>query len=156
MTTKSLYGGLLLALLGALARADDKPGLPAGSPPRIVSIVGVKGDVVTYRDFLSMPVIPKASGRSRPGELTPALPSSGPLIACAVEFSLREGTVLDIEGHQLGAEAVKERLVPGGTVLVSTSGKKIDPAYLRIIEKTAVILVHPPAPPGPPPPGSDK
>jgi hypothetical protein len=156
MTTKSLYGGLFLAILGVVSRADDKLGLPAGSPPRIVSVVGVKGDVVTYRDFLSMPVIPKAPGGSRPGELTPALPSSGPMIACAVEFSLSDGKVFDIEGHQLDAEAVKQRLRPGGTVLVSTSGKKVDPAYLRIIEKTAVILVHPPGPPGPALPGGEK
>jgi hypothetical protein len=156
MTCKSLYGGFLLAVLGAISRADDKSGLPADSPPRIVSVVGVKGDVVSYRDFLSMSVIPKASGRPRPGELTPALPSSGPMIARAVEFSLREGKVFDVDGQQLGAEAAKKRLVPGGTVLVSTSGKRVDPAYLRIIEKAAVILVHPPAPPGPPLPGGDK
>jgi hypothetical protein len=103
-----------------------------------------------------MPVILKASGKLRAGELAPALPSSGPVIACAVEFSLREGKVFDVEGHQLDAEAVKKRLVPGGTVLVSTSGKRVDPAYLRIIEKTMVILVHPPFQPAPPLPGGDK
>ena len=43
MTSKSLFGGLVLAVLGAISRADDKSGLPAGSPPRIVSVVGVKG-----------------------------------------------------------------------------------------------------------------
>jgi hypothetical protein len=124
MTCKSLYGGFLLAVLGAISRADDKSGLRADSPPRIVSVVGVKGDVVSYRDFLSMPVIPKASGRPRPGELTPALPSSGPMIACAVEFSLGEGKVFDVDGQQLGAEAAKKRLVPGGHRLGLYIGEK--------------------------------
>jgi hypothetical protein len=156
MTSKSLYGGLVLAVLGAISRADDKSGLPADSPPRIVSVVGVKGDIVTYRDFLGMPVLPKAFGKLRPGELAPALPSAGPMIACAVEFSIREGKVFDVEGHQLDAEAVKKRLVPGDTVLVSTSGKRVDPAYLRIIEKTAVVLVHQLFQPAPPLPGGDK
>jgi hypothetical protein len=40
--------------------------------------------------------------------------------------------------------------------LVSPSGKRVDPAYLRIIEKTVVILVHPPFQPAPPLPGGDK
>jgi hypothetical protein len=153
MIRKALIGGLLLPVLATIGQAEDKPKLPEGSPPRIVSIVGMKGDVVTYRDFFSMPIIPKAVDQPNPKELAPALHSAGPAIACAVEFSLKEGEVFDAEGNRLDAEAAKTRLVVGATVLVSTSEKKVDPAYLRIVEKKALILVHPLPPPGPPLPG---
>lgn len=143
----------LVPFVTTAAQAQDKPALPVGLPPRIVSILRVEGDLVVYRDFLYVALMPKVPGRLRPGELAPALAAAGPAIPCAVEFPLKEGEVYDAEGNRLEVQEARKRLAAGSLVLVSASGKKVDPAYLRIIDKAALILVPPLPPPGPRPPG---
>jgi hypothetical protein len=164
MIHKYLITGLLLAALTAVGQAEDKPKLPEGPPPRLVNVVEVKGDLVVYRDFyLMMPLLPKKPGHSSAAllmwqlnrnELIPSHPLAGPSMGCAVEFSLKEGEVFDAEGNKLTGEAAKKRLAVGDIVLVSTYGRKVDSAYLRIVKKETLILVHPPPRPplAPPPP----
>jgi len=139
MLHKPLIACLFCAAFVANGRAEDKPKLPVGSPPRLVIVVEVKGDILIYRDFASWPP-----------EL-PKVPAS--MLAYSVNFSFKEGTILDTEGKKLDAEAAKKRLLAGAVALVSTSGKKVDPAYLRILKKETLILVEPLPGPGPPLPG---
>jgi hypothetical protein len=151
---------LLIALLlwvgfAVISRADDKLQLPKGTPPRLVSVVKVDGDVLSYRDYL-MPLIPKQSDRLNAGELVPSHPAIVAMFAGVVDFSFKEGTVLDGEGKKINAVEARKRLKVTDTVLVSTSGTAVDPTYLRILKKDALILVHPLPPPGPPLPGGDK
>ena len=150
MIDKHLIAGLLIVVVGPLARAEDKSKIPEGSPPRLVSILELKGDVVVYRDFYFVPPIPKKAGQFDPKEPVPSHPSAGPAFACAVEFPLKSGAVFDAAGTRLTREAARKRFAVGDTVLVSTSGKKVDPAYLRVVKKETLILVHPVPPPGPP------
>jgi hypothetical protein len=142
--------GLLVASAAAVGTAQDKPGLPAEAPPRIASIVALNGEVIVYRDFQYMLFTPKRAGPVKPNELVPANPSPGTMFACAVEFPLKDGRVYDAEGKKLDIEAVKKRIAVGDTVLVTTSGKMVDPAYLKVVKKDTLILVQPPPPPGPP------
>ena len=139
----------LLLLPASTALGQENPRLPEGAPPRLVTVVEIKGDVVVYRDFFSVgPLpVPKEPGPIDTKKLTPALPMSGPTLACAVEFSLKEGTVYDVKGNKLSAETAKKRLGIGDTVLVSTTTKTVDPAYLRVLNQEALIFVHPPAKP---------
>jgi hypothetical protein len=156
MIRKSLLGGLILTSLATCGQAQDRHVVPEATPPRFVSVIEVKGEVVVYRDFLGLSVTPKAADRQDHKGLIPANPYPGPMIACAVEFSLKDGEVYEAGGGRLDAEAVKRRLVVGATVLVSTSGKKVDPAYLRIVEKGSLILVPPVPPTGPPLPTDER
>jgi hypothetical protein len=142
MIHKYLIAGFLVALLAPLAEAEDKPKLPDGYPPRLASVLEVKGDLVVYRDFYFMPPIPKKPGQLNPKEPVPSHPSAGPMFACAVEFSLKDGEVFDADGKKLNADAAKKRLAVGDTVLVSTSGKKVDPVYLRVVKRETLVLVH--------------
>jgi hypothetical protein len=155
MIHKHLIAGSLIAFLAALAPAQDNPKLPEGSPPRLASVIEVKGDLVVYRDYYFGPRIPKKAGPLNPKEPVPAHPSAGPLFACAIEFSLKDGEVFDAEGKKLNADAAKKRLAAGDTVLVSTSRSKVDPAYLRVVKKETLVFVHPAPPPGPPLPKMD-
>jgi hypothetical protein len=144
---------LLLLLPPSTALGQEKPKLPEGTPPRLVTVVDIKGDVIVYRDFFSMgpglSPFPKETGPIDTKKLTPARPMFGPTIPCAVEFSFKEGTVYDVKGNKLSAETVKKRLGIGDTVLVSTTTKTVDPGYLRVVNQEALIFVHPPAKPGP-------
>jgi hypothetical protein len=155
MNHKHLIAGSLVAFLAALAQAEDKPKLPEGSPPRLASVIEVKGDLVVYRDFYFTPPIPKKAGQFNLKEPVPSHPSGGPKFACAVEFPLKDGEVFDAEGKKLNADAAKKRLAVGDTVLVSTSGSKVDPVYLRVVKKETLVFVHPAPPPGPPLPKND-
>jgi hypothetical protein len=141
----------LLLLPASTALGQEKPKLPEGTPPRLVTVVDIKGDVIVYRDFFSVgpSPIPKEPGPIDTKKLTPARPMFGPTIPCAVEFSFKEGTVYDVKGNKLSAETVKKRLGIGDTVLVSTTTKIVDPGYLRVVNREALIFVHPPAKPGP-------
>lgn len=139
----------LCVLAAVNSPAQEQAKLPEGTPPRIASVVEVKGDVVVYRDFLSLgsSLTPKEKGKIDPEKLTPAKPFPVPMIPCAVEFSLKDGAVFDVKGIKLSLEAAKKRLGIGDTVLVSTSGKKVDPSYVRIVKEDVLIFVHPrPAP----------
>jgi hypothetical protein len=149
MIPKHLMAGFVLLHFAALVQAEDKPKLPDGSPPRLVSIIEVKGDLVIYRDFCFTPPIPKKAGALNPKEPVPSHPSTGTMFACAVEFSLKEGEVFDAEGKKLNADTAKKRLGAGDTVLVSTTtGKKVDPIYLQVVKKETLVFVHPAPPPG--------
>jgi hypothetical protein len=150
MNHKWLILGFLFAALMAVARAEDKPRLPEGPPPRLATVVEVKGDVVVYRDFYFAPPVPKKAGPLTLTELVPSHPSSGPWFTCAVEFPLKEGQVCDAAGKKLDAGAARKRLAAGDTVLVSLAGKEVDPAYLRVVKKETLVLIHPPSPLGPP------
>jgi hypothetical protein len=150
MIRNCMAAGLLAAVVATPGGAQDKPKLPDGTPPRLVSVVEVKGDVVVYRDFYFAPPIPQRTGQINAKELVPSHPAGGPLFGCAVEFPLREGEVYDTEGNRVAAEAVRGRLAVGDTVLVSTSGKAVAPEYLRAFRKGTLVFVHPKPKPGPP------
>jgi hypothetical protein len=127
------------------SHGQEKQKLPEEPPPQLASVVEIKGDVIVYRDYYSHGPIPK-KGLVPPKALPPAYPSDGPLLAYAVEFSLKTGEVFDAEGKKVDAAAAKKRLEVGATVLISTSGKEVDPAYLRVFKKETLVLVHPDEP----------
>ena len=143
---------VLFLMMASTSQSQEKPKLPEGTPPRLVTVVEIKGDVIVYRDFFDVGLgpspFPKEPGPIDTRKLTPARPTFGPTIPCAVEFSLKEGTVYDVKGNKLSAETIKKRLGIGDTVLVSTTTKTVDPAYLRVVNQEALIFVHPqPKPP---------
>src|SRR5947209_7519678 len=135
MIRASLITVLLFGILADFGRADDKSQLPTRTPPRLVSVVKVNGDVLSYRDFAFMPMIPMQPAQLKAVDLVPSLPVTGSFFAGIVNFSFKEGTLLDGEGKQIDAVGARKQLKPGDTVLVSTSGKVIDPAYLRVLRK---------------------
>jgi hypothetical protein len=149
MILKHLITGLGVTLFAAVAEAGDKPKLPHGPPPRLATILEKKADSVVYQDFYFAPPIPKKFGQLDTKKPVPSHPSAGPMFAIAVEFSFKGGQVFDVAGKKLNAEAAKKRLAVGETVLVSMSSGKVDPAYLRVLKKTTLILVHPVPQPGP-------
>jgi hypothetical protein len=156
-----LVAGLFWAVSAALGAPEEKPKLPKEPPPRLATVIQVKEDVVVYRDFQVFPAIPKklepGQIKDKDTELIPADPFSlPPAPGFAVDFSLKEGEILDGEGKKLDIQTAKKRIAVGDTVLVADAGRKIDPAYLRVIKKEAVILVHPAPKPGPPLPGVPK
>ena len=116
--------------------------LPNGTPPRFATVVAMKGDVIVYRDCWVVPAIPKKAGPPNSKELAPAPGSGYPSAAfLAVEFSLKDGLVLDAQGRKLDVNTAKKRLAVGDTVLVGWN-TKVDPAYLRVVKKGTIILVH--------------
>jgi hypothetical protein len=141
---------LFFFVLANTNQGQEKPKLPEGTPPRLVTVVEIKGDLVVYRDFFTIgsSLMPKVVGQINPNKLTPASPMFATSLPCAVEFSLKEGTVYDVKGNKLSAETARKQLGIGDTVLVSTTTKKVDPAYLRVVNQEALIFVHPqPKPP---------
>jgi hypothetical protein len=156
MVRRHLSAGLLVAALAAPGRADDKPKLPEGPPPRLASVLEVRGDVVVYRDYSYSLLIPKGAGPFDPTKPVPSYPATGVMYACSVEFSLKDGQVFDAAGNKLDAGTARKRLAVGDTVLVCLVGRKVDTAYLGVVKKETLVLVPalplPPALPVPKPP----
>src|SRR5262245_45222561 len=66
-----------------------------------------------------------------------------------VRYSVKEGPVIDGEGKKLSAEAAGKRIAVGMTVVLSTDGKMIHPAFLKLFNKETLILVPAVPQPGP-------
>jgi hypothetical protein len=71
---------------------------------------------------------------------------------------LAKASVSDAGGNKLAGKALWARLKKGDTVLLSADGQAVDPAYLRALQPSTLVLVLPPVPgvpvvPGEPSPG---
>jgi hypothetical protein len=75
------------------------------------------------------------------------------------KVKLDKASVSDAGGNKLAGKALWARLKKGDKVLLSTDGQAVDPAYLRTLQPSTLILVVPPVAgvpvvPGEPAPGA--
>ncbi|MCE9529712.1 MAG: hypothetical protein K8T89_01015 [Planctomycetes bacterium] len=56
---------------------------------------------------------------------------------------LKDLTITTPSGKEISVEAAQKALAKGGLVVVSTDGKKVSPAYLRLFKEDVLVLVSP-------------
>jgi hypothetical protein len=154
MISSSILAALLPLTLAAPAPEEKPATLPTTPPPRITNVATLDpqaGEIVLHE--VTQQAVPElrkqirtVNGKAVEVEYTVYVPV---LVQQQRKFSLKEGKALDTTGAPLEAAEVWKRLKVGAAVLVSGDGNKVDPAYLGIVAKDAVILAFPPGPDAP-------
>jgi hypothetical protein len=143
--------------------AQDKPATQDHGPPRFVVIAKVDkaSATITYRDRVSdvdslAELSEKLRGRKQPDMDAFLKLMGGDLnVPRDLSFALKKGKVYTVGGTELPPDESLKRLPPGSIAIVSTTGKNIDLAYRKVLQKDAIVLVPPrvrdlPALPPPP------
>jgi len=152
--------GSCLAALAALALArpglaDDK--LP-GPPPHFVTVQNVdrKAGEITFAELTMHYVAREVTrevvqdGKKVPVKETVYVPE---FRTGLIKYSVADGQVYDGAGKKLDADEVWKRATVGAAVLLSSDFRMVDDAYLKLLNKDALVFVPalPKAPPPPPP-----
>jgi hypothetical protein len=148
MLTTNLLAALLPLALAAPAPDEKKVVLPASPPPRVGCVAALDpaaGEITLHE--VSQQVVPELrtelrtiNGKKVEVQVTVY---QAVLVQQQRKLSLKEGKAFDTSGTSLEPEEVWKRLKIGTAVLISADGNKVDPAYLGIIAKEAVILAIP-------------
>jgi hypothetical protein len=56
---------------------------------------------------------------------------------------LRDLTITTTEGKEVSKEDALKKLAKGGVVVISTDGKKVSPAYLKVFKDDVLVLMSP-------------
>lgn len=168
---------ILFALLclgfTSLAVADEKPVAPKTAAPSFLFLADVGKDkfVVTVAEMVPVVKNVLVNVEKNGVVVTETLKVMEYQAAWKeVTYSAKDMKVLDSTGKELKKEEGWKMLKPGMVVLTTTDANGVDPAYLKLLTKDALILVLPasklvggaaaPAPPAPillpPPPKEEK
>lgn len=133
-------------LLAALVSADVEPG-PAPKaralPPMLLVASASKGRIVSRREVVeAVPVTVtekvNVNGREEERTITKYV-TQVRMVEQAWELKkVKAGTA---GGKKLDAEAVEKRLGKAQAIIVSADGKEVDPVYLKLFDKDALVIV---------------
>lgn len=150
---------LTLLMIGA-APADDASQFPTGLPPVIGTAV-VAPDVPERRndEWAIQLTLPKVAWKVV-GEVIPK--REGPKVHVDVErvtrtlrmdgpSALSPSRIVDVKGRELTRDEVRKRLAAETPVLVSLSGRMVEPYYLQLTMPDALIVILGPRDGGPAP-----
>lgn len=142
---------MTLGALGGPGAAQEKPEFPTGLAPRFVAVEAIKDRDVLVREIHER-LVPRETAKvvERQGkvERVTVVSYEREYRPAVKAYPIAFVQVYDAAGKQLSAEEALKRLTPGTVMLVAADGKRVDPAYLRIVRKDALILVlSPPAAP---------
>jgi hypothetical protein len=141
-TNLTLHTLLLGMVLGSTIRADEVPS-PKTPPPSFVLVSKV--DRANSSIVIVSPVIEQVP-------YTQIAPNGQTVTTMKVVTKWIESTsqmasvrILDAEGHELVGEKAWKQLEVGRMVLRTNGTEPLDPAYLKVLAKDAVIVVPRPA-----------
>jgi hypothetical protein len=160
--TRTCIALLALAALVPAARADDKF---IGPPPRIVLVSGIdrKEGQVSFHEIVSR-MVPKEIEREVVRDGVKVKVKEAVFVpeftTMEFKFALKDVQVYDGAGKKVDADDALKRLEVKAPVLIAAGSLPVDPAYLKLLNKDALVFVPTPKttsiPPPPPPPDKPK
>jgi len=143
--TQLVFALFASALVGNPALPEERVIMPKGSPPEFVFVSGVDKDkgVFKVQTSVAMPVTKT---------VTKVVVINGmnvPQMVSVIEYqystkeesrNLAAFRVLDAQGKELEGDAGWKRLADGKLVIRQAGTEPIDPAYLKLLAKDALIL----------------
>jgi hypothetical protein len=148
MASTSFLAVVLPLALAAPGPDEKKTALPTTPPPRIACVSALKPeeDEITLHE-VTVQMVPELRKELRTVNGKTVEVAATYYKAVVVQQQrkcyLKEGKAYDTAGATLEAAEVWKRLKVGSPVLVSGDGNKVDPAYLGVVAKEAVILTFP-------------
>jgi len=133
-------------LLAAVAvGADVEPATKGGGPPLFV-IASVKDDKLVRRMAI---VSYKAETRTVEVNVNGKIEKQNVTVQVPVwqmieqAWDLKKGTAKTAGGKKLDLDALKKLMEKPRVVIVSSDGKAVDDAYLKLLDKEAIVIVAP-------------
>jgi len=131
-----------IVLCALAVSADPEPAVPK-EPPMMV-LVTLRGDQLVNRTtvtaYKAVQVKEKYDNNGKTEErVVTKYVAETQVIERA--WDLTKVTVTTAGGKKLDADAVKKRLTKPQVVIVSGNGKPIDEAYLKVLDKDALVIV---------------
>ena len=141
--------------LSSVAKSQNEASLPRDIPP-VVAVATAKannnGQAAAYRIDLVIPAIRyeivrrqlNANSNTKTADFNEVVTQVKPMsrvLRFQTLSQIPDSKVVDVAGKPLDTQTVLQRLQQPTPVLVSVSGKMVDPYYLQLINKDAVIIV---------------
>jgi len=134
---------MLAILLTTLAVAADVEPAQKGAAPRFV-LVALKGDQLVNRTAVTV-MVPvtrqvevEVNGKKETRTVTEIVPQ---MQMSEQKWDVKKATITTAGGKKLGLDDLKKRLAKPQVVLVSGDGKAVDEAYLKLLDKDAIVVV---------------
>jgi hypothetical protein len=142
-----------------LPNIDEKVTVSTPSPKIVVvDKVDKEKQLLTIQEVRLVPVLEERAVQENVGGqvvVRKQVVTRYQMVTQNVQYSLKDGKVRDTTGKLVPAENVLERIKAGSALLLVLGADRVDPAYLKIVSKDALILfpglpstVAPPPPPG--------
>jgi hypothetical protein len=148
MMRSTILAAMVLALLTGPGRGQDATKVPSGPAPSIFAVAEVDRTAGTYTVNQAVTVqVPVSTEKTI---IVGGMEKKVAVTSLKTEYrtEIRRHTLKGLEFYNVKGEKLKDdeamkRFVPGAVVLLSADGKKVDPAYLRIVKDDALIVVLP-------------
>ena len=130
-----------ILLCGLTVAADVEP--PASKEPPRLLLVTLQGDQLVSRVTVTSAVpvqktiTVNVNGKPETRTVTEYVTQ---LRTVEHAIDLKKSTVRTVGGKKLDLDAVKKRLVKPQVVVVSADGKAVNEAYLKVLDKDALIV----------------
>jgi len=136
---------MLVILLSALAVAADdvEPPVQKSVAPRLV-LVALKGDQLVHRAVVTVSVpVSKAVEVEMNGKKVTRVVTEYVQEQRTVELAwdAKKATITTAGGKKIDFDDLKKRLPKPRMVVVSGDGKAVDDAYLKLLDKDAIVIV---------------
>lgn len=137
--------GLSVAFCCSVSRADMSVALPQDVPP-VVGTAVATGDTNELKIKLTCPrakwrVVGHVVPKSQWPELHVEMESTVRTLTLGGPSALAESRVVDLSGNNLDAEDILDRMESETPVLVSVSGKMVDPYYLQLAKPDTLVVL---------------
>jgi hypothetical protein len=148
MTSTTFLAVVLPLALAAPGPEEKKAAFPTTPPPRIACVGALKpeeGEITLHEVTVQMVPELRKELRTVNGKTVEVAATFYRAVVVQQQRKcyLKEGKAYDTAGAPLEAAEVWKRLKVGSPVLVSGDGNKVDPVYLGVVAKEAVILAFP-------------
>jgi len=131
-------------LLSALAVAADDVEPPQKAPPPRFVLVTLKDDHLVHRAIVPVTVAVKrkvevdVNGKKEAREV---VEYQTRMEWHEQKWEVKKATITTAGGKKLGLDDLKKRLAKPQVVFVSGDGKAVDEAYLKLLDKDAIVVV---------------
>jgi hypothetical protein len=137
-----VYAALALCLpLIALARADDRPAAPKGAAPEFIQVVSIDKEKVVIQALTTggpaKGIIQEVSGG---GKKIVQQIGVGEATESTVTLKLANVRLLDAQGKEIKGDDAWKKVAEGKVLLRQVGEEPIDPVYLKLLSKDALIL----------------
>src|SRR5262249_12921964 len=130
-------------LLSALAvSADVEPATPREAPRILVA--WFEGDQLHSRQVVTVTVPVTVTRKVKQGDNeiavteTRLVPEMRPV---EIAYDLKKATFGTAGGKKLDLDALKKRLAKAQPIVLASDGKPVDEAYLKVLDKDAIVIV---------------
>jgi len=158
---------LAMLMCALVAAAADEAEPARNAPPPVILNAAIKGDDLVSRftatSLVPVSVIKEVERNGRVEKIT-ATELRAVIRTIENKLDLRKATITTAGGKKLTLEDARKRLEKPQPIVLSSDGKAVDAAFLKLLDKDALVIVAPmpvqqfgkPDPvPLPPPPKKD-